>query len=94
MATLMIRNLDESVKRRLRVQAAERGVSMEEEARVILRQALAASNDGGKLTGPKNSPTWHLRMSLEDIVGLGIRTDSDFDQKQAFDDIYDYLDDE
>jgi antitoxin FitA len=42
MATLTIRQLDDAVKARLRVRAAEHGKSMEEEAREILRQALAA----------------------------------------------------
>jgi len=40
-ASLTIRNLDEAVKRRLRVRAAEHGRSMEEEARDILRTAVA-----------------------------------------------------
>jgi antitoxin FitA len=39
-ATITIRNLDESLKGRLRVRAASRGHSMEEEARHILRAAL------------------------------------------------------
>ena len=41
MAVLTIRNLDESIKGRLRVRAASRGRSMEEEARQILRTALS-----------------------------------------------------
>jgi plasmid stability protein len=40
MAVLTIRNLDEALKTRLRVRAAERNLSMEEEARQILRAAL------------------------------------------------------
>ena len=40
MASITIRNLDDGVKRRLRLQAAEHGRSMEEEARVILREAV------------------------------------------------------
>ena len=47
MASMTIRNLDDDIKQRLRVQAAEHGHSMEEEARAILRAAL---------TGPA-SPT-------------------------------------
>lgn len=42
MATITIRNLDDALKRRLRIQAAEHGRSMEEEARSILRRALVA----------------------------------------------------
>lgn len=41
MASITIRNLDEDVKTKLRVQAAQNNRSMEEEARIILRQALA-----------------------------------------------------
>ena len=40
MATITIRNLDDSLKERLRVRAAMHGHSMEEEARVILKQAV------------------------------------------------------
>lgn len=40
MATLTIRDLDDSLKARLRVQAAENGRSMESEVRAILRTAL------------------------------------------------------
>jgi antitoxin FitA len=40
-ASVTIRNLDESVKRKLRLRAAQRNRSMEDEARDILRTALA-----------------------------------------------------
>jgi antitoxin FitA len=40
MASITIRNLDEPLKARLRVQAAVHGRSMEDEARAILRTAL------------------------------------------------------
>lgn len=43
MATLTIRDLDESLKRSLRMRAASRNRSMEEEARQILRAALLES---------------------------------------------------
>jgi antitoxin FitA len=39
MSSITIRNLDEGLKRRLRIRAAERNRSMEEEARDILRCA-------------------------------------------------------
>ena len=39
-ATMTIRNLDDEVKRRLRIRAAEHNCSMEEEVRSILRAAL------------------------------------------------------
>jgi plasmid stability protein len=41
MASITIRNLEEPLKARLRVQAAIHGRSMEEEARDILRSALS-----------------------------------------------------
>jgi antitoxin FitA len=40
MATLTIRNLEDLVKQRLRIQAASHNLSMEEEARRILRKAV------------------------------------------------------
>ena len=40
MASIIVRNLDEGLKHRLRIRAAENGRSMEEEARDILRTAL------------------------------------------------------
>ena len=40
MASITIRNLDDDVKTRLRVRAAEHHRSMEEEVRVILRDAV------------------------------------------------------
>lgn len=41
MASITIRNLDDGIKRRLRVRAAEHGRSMEEEAREILREVVS-----------------------------------------------------
>ena len=43
MAQLLVRNLDDDVKAKLRVLAAQHGRSMEEEVRAILRQAVAVS---------------------------------------------------
>ena len=40
MASITVRNLDDGLKRRLRVRAAENGKSMEQEVRDILRAAL------------------------------------------------------
>ncbi len=52
MASLTIRNIDDQVKSKLRVNAAIRGVSMEEEVRQVLTRAvLAPANeaDAGNL---------------------------------------------
>ena len=40
MASITVRNLDEDLKRRLRIRAAQNGNSMEQEVRDILREAL------------------------------------------------------
>jgi plasmid stability protein len=47
-ASITIRNLDDDLKRRLRMRAAEHGRSMEEEAREILRRAISG------VVAPKN----------------------------------------
>jgi len=46
MASITIRHLDEGLKSRLRLLAAQHGRSMEDEARHILRTALAANARG------------------------------------------------
>jgi plasmid stability protein len=40
MSSITIRNLDDGLKQRLRVRAAQGGRSMEEEVRIILREAV------------------------------------------------------
>lgn len=47
MSTLTIRNLDERVKQKLRIQAARNQTSMEAEARAILRAALESRDASG-----------------------------------------------
>ena len=49
MASITIRNLDDEVKIRLRVRAAGNGRSMEEEVRLILREAVGGEGvpEGG-----------------------------------------------
>lgn len=49
MASITIRNLDDDLKARLRVVAASHGRSMEEEARIIIRQALSRQEKRGGL---------------------------------------------
>jgi len=67
MATLTIRNLDESLKTRLRVRAAERGHSMEEEAREILKENLAGKSAG---TGENLSDVFRRLFGPENGVDL------------------------
>jgi plasmid stability protein len=48
-AALSIRDLDDEVRRRLRVRAARHGRSMEAEVRAILTDAVSGPADGGGL---------------------------------------------
>ena len=67
MASITIRNLDDDLKRRLRIRAAEHGHSMEEEAREILRQAI------GKSPAPENlGEAIHRRFAALGGVELGL----------------------
>ena len=58
MANLSVRKLDEETLSRLRIRAAKHGVSMEEEARRILKVAVSAPDCLGdlalRLFGPKH----------------------------------------
>ncbi|NOR19333.1 MAG: plasmid stabilization protein [Xanthomonadales bacterium] len=49
MASITIRNLDDTVKAKLRIAAATHGCSMEEEARQILRRTLMTQSNPGQL---------------------------------------------
>ena len=65
MATLVIRNVESSVHLRLKELAAAHGRSMEEEARLILRQSLA--------TAPLEAPARFgqaMRAIFEPLGGL------------------------
>ena len=52
MASITIRNLDDDVKTRLRVRAADKGRSVEEEARLILRDAVGRRKPPGTSPAP------------------------------------------
>ena len=62
MASITIRNLDDEVKTRLRVRAAEHHRSMEEEVRVILRDAV---------NGGRTSPQDLAKFTRECFASLG-----------------------
>lgn len=89
MSTLTIRNLDEEVKRDLRISAARRGVSMEQEARDRLRQPLQSRHD--KSAVAQQDGEWKLEASLEDILAFGRKPARPIDQKAESDALYDYL---
>lgn len=70
MATLTIRNLDDPLKARLRLQAAARNRSMEEEARQILRAALlqeppAPTQDLGARIRARFAPLGDIQLKIE-----------------------------
>lgn len=64
MGSLTIRKLDETLKRKLRLRAAEHGRSMEEEARVILRSAVEGAGAGGE------SLVSEIRRRIEPLGGV------------------------
>ena len=58
MANLSVRKLDEETVAQLRIRAARRGVSMEEEVRQILKSAAAAPESLGDLAVRLFSPAY------------------------------------
>ena len=75
MATLTIRNLDEDVKRDIRRAAAERGVSMEQEARDRLVRSMVVP--------PRKKAT------VDEILALGVKPDDEVDLKELTDQMWD-----
>lgn len=63
MASITIRNLDDDVKRRLRIRAAEHGRSMEEEAREILKLVVGESK-------PTHDLAAAIRARMSPLDGL------------------------
>ncbi len=64
MANLSIRKLDDDTITRLRIRAAHHRISMEEEARRILRQAVATPKRLGDLSGQFFGPEFGLELEL------------------------------
>ncbi|MGE3782069.1 MAG: plasmid stabilization protein [Alphaproteobacteria bacterium] len=64
MSSITIRNLDDTLKRRLRLRAAEHDRSMEEEARDILRRALSLES------GPTENLADAIRRLVEPFGGF------------------------
>lgn len=67
MASITIRNLDEQTKERLRVRAAHRRRSMEDEARNILRAAVAEES-----VPPRNLAE-AIRRRFQALGGIELR---------------------
>lgn len=71
MASITIRNLEEDIKQRLRVRAAEHGRSMEEEAREILRRVMTEDSS------PRN-----LAAAIRARVARSARVDLDLPARE------------
>lgn len=68
MATLLIRNLDDSIKETIRVRAARNGRSMEAEARAILENGVSKSEP----SEPREHPYWTIRRAVEKYGGIDL----------------------
>ena len=68
MASLSVRKLDEETLARLRIRAASHGVSMEEEARRILREAVSAPERLGDLALQIFGPRHGVDLELPERV--------------------------
>lgn len=64
MASMTIRNIDEQLKSRLRVRAAEHGRSIEDEARDILKSALTETES------PELNLAEAIRKRMEPLGGV------------------------
>ncbi len=75
MSTLTIRNIDESLKHKLRQRAAERGVSVEQQVRDVLAESVKAPRCRESI--------------LADLQKLGVRPTTPLDQKKISDEMWD-----
>jgi plasmid stability protein len=78
MASITIRNVDDSVKARLRMRAAGHGRSMAEEARQILRDALSDQADRGNLADLAEALFGGRGLELEPHPPVPTREPPDF----------------
>ncbi|MBL8577926.1 MAG: hypothetical protein JNK47_11920 [Mesorhizobium sp.] len=93
MGNVTVRKLDDEVIRDLRISAARRGVSMEQEARDRLRQPLVRKNEA-EAAKEDGKPRWRLKASMEELLALGRKLEKPVDHKAESDALYDYLDKE
>ena len=83
MASLTIRNLDDPLKALLRTKAAHNGRSMEEEARQILRAALASTSPKRNLADDiwnRFAPLGGVDLEVDDLRTETLREPPTFDQ--------------
>ena len=78
MASITVRNLEEGLKRRLRIRAAEHGGSMEEEARSILRTALGQIAAIARCRGAQLAT-----RNIRDFEGTGVSLINPWSNRQT-----------
>lgn len=91
MAAITVRKIDDEVIRDLRISAAKRGVSMEQEARDRLGRPLTQADD--LRHDDDSTHEWRLKATMSEILALGVKPDRPVDHKAESDALYDYLDD-
>jgi antitoxin FitA len=79
MASIVIRNIEESLKDRLRIRAAKNGRSMEEEARTILREAIPSSRPVTNLADLANELFGGQGIELDRHPETAVRPKVNFD---------------
>lgn len=70
MATITVRDLDESTRAKLKVRAARNGRSMEAEVRDILKTAVAADPSSGEGLGSRIQAMFAEIGGAQDLVDL------------------------
>jgi antitoxin FitA len=75
MSSLTIRKLDDDTKTKLRVSAAAKGISMEEEARRRLRESLSQAEPARK------------RLTVEELLQFSVKPAVPFDLKKISDEL-------
>lgn len=81
MASLTIRNLDNNLKAKLRLRAAQHGCSMEAEVRSIISQSLLSTGDSSSFADRLRSRFAALSVdSLPIPPRQNVRTPPDFDE--------------
>ncbi len=79
MASLVIRNIEEDLKERLRIRAAQHGRSMEEEVRIILRLAIKGETPHKNLADLAQDLFGKDGVELEPHPDVPVRTAPKFD---------------
>ena len=91
MGTVTVRKVDDDVMRDLRINAARRGVSMEQEARDRLRRPLDQDDKGSSYQAHSGGSRWLLDATKEELLALGRKPENPVDHKSESDSLYGYI---